>query len=223
MDAVIKVGGSLARESQTLRKLCGTLSKLSKKHKIVVVPGGGEFADLVREMDKRYSLNPTTAHKMAILCTDQYGYLLSELLPDSHVARTFSEAEKTAERNAAAVLLPSELLLQETSLDASWDVTSDSVAAFIADKLQAQKLILITNVDGLLTSHPADEASSGLIERIAASQLLKYDQRTCVDKYLPKLLLKARFSTYIVNGNHPVRVGKILANGQTICTEILNR
>ena len=86
MDAaVVKVGGSLAAYPEKLKALCAKLSEVSKKHKLIVVPGGGEFADTVRALDKRFNLSPAVSHRMAILGMDQYGFLLSHLLPDSCV------------------------------------------------------------------------------------------------------------------------------------------
>jgi aspartokinase-like uncharacterized kinase len=48
-----------------------------------VVPGGGEFADVVRCLDERFSLTCGVSHRMAILGMDQYGLLLSDLMPNS--------------------------------------------------------------------------------------------------------------------------------------------
>ncbi len=76
MDAtVVKIGGSLALYPDKLKELCIRLSEAAKKHKMVVVPGGGEFADLVRNCDKRFNLSCKASHRMAILGMDQYGLL----------------------------------------------------------------------------------------------------------------------------------------------------
>ncbi len=86
MDAaVVKVGGSLASHPEKLRALCAKLSEVAKKHKLIVLPGGGEFADAVRNLDKRFNLSRAVSHRMAILGMDQYGFLLSDLLPHSSV------------------------------------------------------------------------------------------------------------------------------------------
>ena len=64
MDAtIVKVGGSLALHPEKLRILCAKLSEVSKKHKIIVVPGGGEFADAVRDLDKRFNLSCEVSHQ----------------------------------------------------------------------------------------------------------------------------------------------------------------
>jgi aspartokinase-like uncharacterized kinase len=52
MSTVVKVGGSLAAYPEKLRSLCVKLSEISKKQKLLIVPGGGEFADTVRKHDE---------------------------------------------------------------------------------------------------------------------------------------------------------------------------
>jgi len=223
VEAVIKVGGNLAETPEVLRAVCKTLGQLARMHQILVVPGGGEFADLVRDIDMRYSLPPITAHRMAVLSMDQYAFLLSELTPNSERARNLGEIEEILGSNKAAVLLPSQLILEESSLESSWDVTSDSIAAYIADRLHARKLILITDVDGIFTYDPKTRAKARLLKTTSASELLKHGQRTCVDRFLPVMLLKTKFDCYIINGNHPQRIVKILANERTIGTQILTK
>jgi aspartokinase-like uncharacterized kinase len=76
---VIKVGGSLSR-GERLGPLCQRLAALGRQHPLLVVPGGGAFADTVREYDQRYRLSDHAAHWMAVLAMDQYGYLLCDRL-----------------------------------------------------------------------------------------------------------------------------------------------
>ena len=100
MDAtVLKVGGSLALYPQKLRDLCQTLSEISKKYPLVVLPGGGEFADTVRALDARFSLSCTASHRMSILGQDQYGLLLKDLMPNSVEVFTIEEAKKGLDKN----------------------------------------------------------------------------------------------------------------------------
>ena len=83
MLTVVKVGGGLAREAGdgALRALCAQLAEVAARHALLLVPGGGEFADAVREHDRRFALRPETAHRMAILAMDQFGWALADLIP----------------------------------------------------------------------------------------------------------------------------------------------
>jgi len=129
MDAtIVKVGGSLALYPEKLRALCAKLSEISTKHKLIVVPGGGEFADLVRDLDKRFNLSHAASHRMAILGMNQYGFLLSDLMPCSCAVNQLENVQKVLDLGKLPVFLHSNLLLSEYTFQNSWDVTSDSIA-----------------------------------------------------------------------------------------------
>lgn len=223
MEAVIKVGGSLAENPSQLKTLCTQLSELSRKYAITVMPGGGRFADAVRDFDRRFALSSMLAHRMAILAMDQYGLALTQLIPNSVATYLLSEARQLAETGAAPIFLPSQLMFKEDPLENSWDVTSDSIAAYVASRLAAAKLLLVTNVDGIFTDDPKQYADTALIERLSVEELLRLNKRTSVDRHLPKLLLESPIKCYVVNGNYPERVAAILAGQHTICTLIAPR
>src|SRR4030065_479204 len=139
MDAVIKVGGSLAENPAALKRLCRKLGEIGEQHSVTVVAGGGVFADVVRDMDKRFALAADTAHKMAILGMDQYGLLLSGMIPSSCIVYSFDDAAKFSDAKRVPVFLPSLLIIQEGVLEASWDVTSDSIAAPLSPRFGGAK------------------------------------------------------------------------------------
>jgi aspartokinase-like uncharacterized kinase len=219
MDAVIKVGGSLAENPAELRALCNMISELAKKYELIVVPGGGRFADVVRDFDLRFALPKAMSHRMAILAMDQYGLLLSNFIPNSCKIYTLEEAEQRSQ-GKVQVFLPSQFMLKEDPLENSWDVTSDSIAAYVASRLGAAKVLLVTDVDGIFTEDPKKHADAKLIRILSAAQLLALGRRTSVDRFLPKLLLKADVICYVVNGNHPERVEAILAGQHTTGTVV---
>jgi 5-(aminomethyl)-3-furanmethanol phosphate kinase len=220
MSTTVKVGGSLASHPEKLRALCATLSEVSKKHKLILVPGGGEFADIVRELDNRFSLSPSAAHRMAILGMDQYGFLLSDLTPNSVAVNTLEETTKILDSGKLPVFLPSNLLLSEDPLENSWDVTSDSIAVYLAGQLQSHRVVLVTDVDGIYTSDPKKHPDAKLIKKLSANGLLALNKRTSVDKFLPKLLLNMHIDCFVVNGLFPERFEAILDGQETLCTLI---
>ena len=57
IDAVVKVGGSLGRGT-CLPELGERLVELGRRYGLLVVPGGGVFADAVREQDQKFGLRP---------------------------------------------------------------------------------------------------------------------------------------------------------------------
>jgi 5-(aminomethyl)-3-furanmethanol phosphate kinase len=219
MEAVLKIGGSLSEDPSKLAKLCRELSDLAEAHRILIVPGGGEFADTVRKLDKAYGFSDTISHKMAILAMDQYGFLLSDITPNSYVSCSLDEISNSA-KGILPIFLPSQLMFREDPLEHSWDVTSDSIAAHIAGLLDAEKLLLVTDMDGIFSEDPKKSVDNKLIEELSAEELRGWNRRTSVDKTLPKILLKTKIDCYVVNGGYPERIKLILENKKTVCTHI---
>jgi len=217
---LVKVGGSLALYPEKLRALCAKLSEASKKHRLIVVPGGGEFADVVRCLDARFSLSCGVSHRMAILGMDQYGLLLSDLMPNSVTVSKLEEVTYFLDLGKLPVFLPSNLLLSEDPLENSWNVTSDTIAMYLADRLQVHKVLLVTDVDGVYTNDPKKDSDAKLIKNLSASELLAVNKRTSVDKALPKLFLKLPIDCFVVNGLFPERIEAILDGREAVCTLI---
>ncbi len=217
----MKVGGSLAADSTVLKALCAELSKAAEKYRVLVVPGGGEFADVVRAADASFELSSKVSHKMAVLGMDQFGLLLSHLIPNARVAFSLGVVEGLSSSRRVVILLPSRLVFRARSLPSSWDVTSDSIAAYVAQRLCVGKLVLVTDVDGVFTCNPKIDACAELIGEVSASGLLELGARTSVDRFLPSMLLKLGLDCFVVNGRFPERVGKLLAGESTVCTRIL--
>ena len=223
MDSVVvKVGGSLASHPEKLRGLCIRLSEIAKAHRIIMLPGGADFADTVRKLDKRFSLSPAVSHHMAILGMDQYGLMLSNLTPNSQLTTNIHDLQETSNASKIPVLLPSAFLGNESDLDNSWDVTSDSIAAFLASKLHLKRAILVTDVDGIFECDPKKFPEAKLIGRLSANELLTINDRTAVDRFLPRLLLQLPLpiECFVVNGFYPERIEAILNNENAVCTLI---
>jgi 5-(aminomethyl)-3-furanmethanol phosphate kinase len=218
--SVVKVGGSLAANQKKLRALLAALAEAAKKQKIVVVPGGGEFADVAREVDKRFTLSPYAAHRMAILGMDQYGLALADLTAGAVTVYGLKEAFEVLDEGRLPIFLPSRLMFEEDPLENSWNVTSDSIAAYIAGKLKASKLVLATCVDGIFTCTPEKNPDAQLIRDISAKQLISMKKRTSVDAFLPVILSELKVPCYVVNGLFLERVTAILNGKEAVCTRI---
>jgi 5-(aminomethyl)-3-furanmethanol phosphate kinase len=223
LDAVIKVGGSLAEKPNALQVLGTELRRLAERFDFLVVPGGGKFADAIREIDVKFNLPPQVSHKMAILAMDQYGLLLSSVFPESHTCNSLAEARRIADEGALPILLPSKLLFRKDPFAPSWDVTSDSVAAYVGVRLKVSKVVFVTNVDGIFTENPNNHAQARLLTSVSADELLAFGQRTSVDKFLPTLLKKYPIPCYVINGFHKERIVEVLLDKPFIGTRILPR
>jgi aspartokinase-like uncharacterized kinase len=115
----------------------------ARRRRIVVIPGGGPFADAVRHFDSAHTLSPTAAHWMAILGMDQYAWALADQTPESRVVEDSAGIAAAHAAGAIPILAPSRWLRAADELPHRWEVTSDSLAAYLAMLLGADDLILI--------------------------------------------------------------------------------
>ena len=218
---MIKVGGSLSESPKALESLGKELSSLANKHQFVVVPGGAKFADVVRELDERFCLPPMVSHRLAILAMDQYGLLLSHVFSGSEVCDSLRVLRQISGSGRVAIWLPSRMLLKFDPFEPSWDVTSDSIAAHIAYRLCAKKVIFVTDVDGIFKTDPKIDADARLLRRVSVGALLRFSERTSVDKFLPEFLTRCWLDCYVVNGRFPKRVAAVLVGQETLATRII--
>jgi aspartokinase-like uncharacterized kinase len=217
LETVLKVGGSLGR-GEGLAALCKEIGRLGKRHGLLVVPGGGEFADQVRSYYRRYSLSETAAHRMALLAMDQYGCLLGDLIPGSVLTADLLSARAIAGRGQVPILLPASLILQADPLPHSWQVTSDSIAAWVAGLTQVPRLVLLKDVDGIYSKRSAEGSLSGLLPDLKVEML--FEQRGGVDEYLCQVLATLNLETWAINGLYPGRLMELLDSGRTLGTRI---
>jgi hypothetical protein len=182
---VVKLGGSLIHRAKELVKEIIDYSDASGEA-ILIVPGGSVFADTVRKVNA----SDEASHWMAILAMEQYGYFIAD----------GSEAEIVdnigIEDVGTYILLPYALLKKKDELPHTWDVTSDTIAAWVAHKLGA-RLIKLTDVDGIFLN-------GELKKELRAEELLGIE--TCVDGELPRFLIKNKMNCEILNGNCPGRL-----------------
>lgn len=217
LDAVLKIGGSLSR-GEGLAALCREIGQLGQAYRLLVVPGGGAFADAVRQADRRYHLVGTTAHRMALLAMDQYGCLLGDLTPGGRLVTDLLSARQAAEAGQVAILLPAALLIQADPLPHSWEVTSDAIAAWVAGLVHAPRLVLLKDVDGLFSAPPAQGSEARLLTRLSVEELARH--RGGVDGYLATVLASMHLETWVINGQYPERLAELLATGKTLGTWI---
>jgi 5-(aminomethyl)-3-furanmethanol phosphate kinase len=138
---VVKIGGSLLGSPELERWL-----DVAAKHsdgKIVIVPGGGVFADAVREAQILSKISDACAHRLAVLAMDQFGLLLANMNPLLATASSEMEIDERTWQHRGIVWLPSRMVLADNNIPKNWDMTSDSLAAWLAHKLGAQHLILV--------------------------------------------------------------------------------
>ena len=173
------------------------------------VIGGGEFANLIRKYDVEIGFSQDVTHETAIDSMDILAKLLNDKLAFTEISYTIEEANRISDSNKIPIMICSEILKENEPFKHSWDVTSDSIAAYIASLLNA-KLLIATNVNGIYTKDPSLSGAE-LISEIDVNELLTFDESS-VDLMLPALLIEHGLDCYVVNGEYPERALSIMNN-----------
>ena len=194
---VVKIGGSL------FPNYAIDLAKQLKGTDSLIVIGGGEFANLIRKYDSEISFSQETNHWTAIDCMDIIAKLVNDKVDSTKLAYSIDEAKKISDDGFTPIFIVSEFLRSEDPFECSWDVTSDSIAAYVSHLLNAN-LLIVTNVNGIYTQEPKEPGST-FISKIDAKTMLNF-QESSIDVMLPSLLLKFGTNCYVVNGKYPERV-----------------
>ncbi len=195
MRVVVKLGGSLMEDAvpviRALRARFGT--GIDKECiSILIIPGGGIFADAVRSASEKYRIGDDASHWMAILAMEQYAYFIKD--------RTGISITDSLEDNPFGVtmLLPYRTLKEKDELAHSWDVTADTIAAWTAKQFALPSFVKVTDVDGIY-------AEDVVQQFMTVDEVLKMGI-TCMDAALPAFLKENHMNCIIVNGRHPERV-----------------
>lgn len=130
--AVVKLGGSLIRSASVAPVL-----KLVVRARVpvVIVPGGGGFADEVRRLQPLLNLSNKAAHRMAILAMHQNALALADLQPELKPVETLAEIRQTLRSGRVPVWLPLKMCDRDRAVPADWSMSSDGLAARLAERL----------------------------------------------------------------------------------------
>jgi 5-(aminomethyl)-3-furanmethanol phosphate kinase len=158
MIHIVKLGGSLSHDERL-----ATWLEMLAQHvpgRVVIVPGGGPYADVVRAQQQRWRFSDEHAHRMAVLAMDQFALQLQAMNPALVIAPTIAKISAVIANNQVAIWLPSQMVLSDNTIATSWDITSDSLAAWLANSLRADRLTLVKSCD-----IAAGATINGLVQR----------------------------------------------------------
>jgi aspartokinase-like uncharacterized kinase len=143
VHTVVKVGGGLLGKTGVFELVVEALTAFRRGRRVVVLPGGGPFADAVRQMFTRVKIGEDAAHWMAVLGMDQYAHALAARLPEATLVDGEGGISAALQAARLPVLAPYRWLRAADPLPHSWDVTSDSIAAWLAGQVRARRVVLI--------------------------------------------------------------------------------
>lgn len=192
---VVKLGGSLANSEELPHWL--DVIATAGAGKVVVVPGGGPWADEVREAQKREGFDDRVAHRKALRAMEQYGRIFAATRPGFFPAHSVVAIHEVLKKMQVPVWMPYEMIVADPLILENWDVTSDSLGAWLTDKLDASALLLVKSV-------AMDEPQPN-IEEMA--------RRGWVDSCFPQLTSNARFQIRVFGRGEYEAARQILTSG----------
>jgi aspartokinase-like uncharacterized kinase len=187
---IVKVGGSLYNQIPDLIPVI----KASKRP-LFLIPGGGPFADLVRHVQ----VDKDTAHWMAVSAMEQFGLFIASF--------GISTTDFIISPLTTTVFLPYRYLRLTDPLPHTWDVTSDTIAAWVADALHLD-LVLLKSVDGIF------------INGIFQEQVTRPVKTDVIDPFFIPFVIQNSVRATIINGTQPERLEKYLKGDLVPRTDI---
>jgi aspartokinase-like uncharacterized kinase len=179
---VIKLGGSFAL-SPDLRDWIAAITRCAGR--AVIVPGGGPFADVVRTVQAQMGFDDLAAHRMALLAMEQYGCAIKSLHDALSLADSVESIRRGLADNQVPVWLPARMVL------------SASLAAWLAGKIGAERLLLVKHVEPARGTTRATDLASGNI----------------VDKAFAKFLTASSVIAFVLGPGDHLAVARLL-NGE---------
>lgn len=189
---VIKVGGSLSETG----RLGGVLEMLSAAQvPIVIVPGGGPFADAVRSLQHEMGFDDAVAHRLAMLAMEQMAEWMVAQQPGLKVARTLDEISDCIMDGQIAVWAPLRMMGDDDTVPGNWSATSDTLSGRLAELLDAP-LILLKSV--------------AVEKQTSADELAR---QGVVDVHFPEIVARAEVSWSIFGPSDDAAFAAILSGG----------
>ena len=164
-----------------MRRACAEVNEIAVRRRVLVVPGGGPFADAVRAVDAQVGLGDSVAHRLALHAMDQLGVLLAPLLAGDEisvlpVAQTFSGSPEIPE---------------------SWAITSDSLAVFAAAAIGADETVLLKPVAGVVERWPSDDPPLAELTADQLESLQAAGGGRAVDPYLAEAVCRTGITVIV--------------------------
>ncbi|MHA2287608.1 MAG: amino acid kinase family protein [Promethearchaeota archaeon] len=211
-QAIFKIGGNILENSSHIESTISQLIKLFEEnilHKILLLPGGGSYANFIRKIDAELDLGDDLSHWMAIYSMNYNGKFLNRKYPKLECIEDLKDFRDS--NKILCIFLPYNFLHENDTLPHSWDVTSDSIAFYIAHQLHLKNCFLIKDIEGIYnmrgelikeitTLKYSELKKSNKLAKIGLDQV-KLKKSKPIDTYLLRLLDNSGISCYILNGS----------------------
>ncbi|RLF26921.1 MAG: UMP kinase [Thermoplasmata archaeon] len=218
---VLSIGGSVLLPEDInpyfLKKLGDLLLKLCKKYKLFIVTGGGPIARRYIGVGRKLGFNEETLDELGIAITRVNAKLLSNMMSCSNkiIPSTTDEAKK----------IDTPIVVMGGTTPGH---STDMVGAELAEKTQATRFIIATNVDGIYDKDPNKYSDARQLGEISIDQLIQNygtqwssaGENIVIDGPALDIIKKAGIKTFVVNGKKLGQLEKAINNQPFYGTKI---
>lgn len=223
MKVVVRIGGSVLAsppDPVVINKYVSLLKDLKRQgHEIVVVVGGGSIARSFIRIAEEMGLRESDQDEIAISVSRLIAQLLAKGLGDlgsRMVPASIDKAVDLLKRGKVAVmggLKPG--------------MTTDAVAAMLAERLGADLLVKATDQEGIYSKDPKKYPDAKKIDVLSFDDLFRLFEEDrhragihqVLDPEAVRLLQRRRTRTIVVNGFNPENIA-LAVRGENIGTVI---
>ena len=210
---VISMGGSviISRDIDTsfLKSFSRLIKKLSEKYIIYLVVGGGRIARFYIEKGRELNLDEKALDSLGIEITRINASLLTNVIGVSNkiIPLTTDEAKKISKR----------IVIMGGTVPGH---STDLVGAELAEKIEANKFIIATNVDGIYDKDPNRYHDAKKLKEITIEQLInKYGtewntagSNVVIDGPSLEIIRRAKLNTFVLNGKRLNQIERAINN-----------
>jgi uridylate kinase len=201
---VLSLGGSVLvpgeDDSRYIKSLAELLIHLSERYKLFVVTGGGRPARYYIEVGRDLGMDERSLDELGIAVTRLNARLLIHALGD----RAFPTPPEEYEEARRASVDYDIVVMGGHRVS----ITTDAVAAELAEVVGASRLVNATSVDGVYTADPKVDMSATRIERMGYDELIRIAGKPTglagpsivFDPHAAQVVRRSRIPVYVVRG-----------------------
>ena len=223
MRIVVRIGGSVVASpvnTELMSKYADMIKTVKQQgHEVAVVLGGGALAREFIGIAKNLGLDMVAQDEIAISCSRLFAQLFLKKIGEagcSKVAITLDDAAECLSEGKVVVmggLKPG--------------ITTDAVAALVAERIDAQLLVKGTDQDGVYNKDPRKHADAVKLDRLSLEDLTgifeqnvhKAGMHQIIDPEAIKVLKRKHLKLVVVNGFKPQNILAAIA-GENVGTVI---
>lgn len=243
---IVKIGGKILEDPEDLNATISQFRQLlyDKEiiQKIVIIPGGGSYANFIRKLDKkldicgsyanfiskidkRLNIGNELAHWMGIYAMEYNGMEISKKYSDIKCIKNFGELQGLLRKKTEklfSIFFPYDFLFEVDELPHGWDVTSDAITLYIAHKLNLKECFLIKNVDGIYIKNQNQIEICKELTIKEYKTLIQKDNLAEIQADIEPYKKSQPIDTYLLTLIEKYKMSCVILNGTKSKSRILN-